>query len=238
MVAQNLGYKLNKITLMPFGAVVKGNIDGLKKLDEIKIALAGPMVNFGIATVFVASWWIYPEVYAFTDVVVQTNFSMALINLIPAYPLDGGRILRAFIADRIGEKHADRVCILLGVILATIMIILFVIASFKEVNISLLFFASFCLVGAISRQKDVKYVRLFSPMSEERLRRGVPCKRQAVSTRTSVKSLLLLLDENAVNEIVVFDGGRKITALSQEKIAKIVEKGDIYSPIGKYIGGE
>ena len=45
LVANSIGYKLNKIKLMPFGAVVSGNIDGLKLKDEIKIALAGPLVN-------------------------------------------------------------------------------------------------------------------------------------------------------------------------------------------------
>ena len=52
--ATNAGYKLNKITLMPFGAVVKGDIEGLKLSDEIKIALAGPILNIAIALFFVS----------------------------------------------------------------------------------------------------------------------------------------------------------------------------------------
>ena len=47
--AAGLGYRLNKITLMPFGAVASGDIDGLKLKDEIKIALAGPLINLAIA---------------------------------------------------------------------------------------------------------------------------------------------------------------------------------------------
>ena len=236
IVAQNMGYKLNKITLMPFGAVVKGNIDGLSAADEIKVALAGPIVNLGIGIFFVASWWIYPELYAFTDVVVQTNFSMALINFIPAYPLDGGRILRAIISKGPLEKRADSVCSLLGITLSAVMLVLFIIASFRQINLSLLFFALFCFVGAISRPKDIKYVRLFSGISEEKLSRGVMIKKQAVSVKTKVKTLMLLLDENAVNKVEVFEGQRKICTLSQEKILKIVEEGEIYASIGKYIG--
>lgn len=238
IVAQNMGYKLNKITLLPFGAVVKGNIEGLSAADEIKVALAGPMVNLGIGIFFVASWWIYPELYAFTDVVVQTNFSMALINLIPAYPLDGGRVLRAIISKRLNEKLADRACSLLGITLSIIMLVLFIFTLFNQINLSLLFFALFCFVGVISGPKGIKYVRLFSGISEDKLKRGVPIKRQAVSPKTKVRTLMLLLDENAVNEVEVFDGQNRICLLSQEKILKIVEEGEIYAPISKYISGK
>jgi stage IV sporulation protein FB len=221
---------------MPFGAVVKGNIEGLKKRDEIKIALAGPLVNLGIAILFIASWWIYPELYAFTDVVVAVNFCMAIINFIPAYPLDGGRILYAFLYERFGEKIADRTCVFLGMFLSLIMLALFVVVSFSVVNISLLFFSVFCLVGAMSKNKGAKYVKIFSGFNEQTLRRGIPYKRHAVSNKTSIKTIMRLLEENTVNEIVVFDGKKAIATLSQEKIACIVENGEIYSPIGKYIG--
>ena len=54
IVAGERGYKLNKITLMPFGAVVKGESTELAFNDELVIALAGPMLNFIIAVFFVA----------------------------------------------------------------------------------------------------------------------------------------------------------------------------------------
>ena len=84
--AAGAGYRLNRITLMPFGAVVRGDIDGLKFSDEIKIALAGPLLNLAIGLLFVAIWWIYPESYAFTDIVAEANFSLALVNFLPIFP--------------------------------------------------------------------------------------------------------------------------------------------------------
>ena len=105
-VASNLGYRLNKITLMPFGAVVSGNTDGLKFLDEIKIALAGPLLNLAVSLFFIATWWIYPELYAYTDVIVSVNLSMALVNLLPIFPLDGGRIIFCFLAERVGYDRS------------------------------------------------------------------------------------------------------------------------------------
>ena len=109
VVANGLGYKLNEIVLMPFGAVVKGNVDGLSLSDEFKVSLAGPITNIIIAVVFVATWWIFPVSYAYTDVVAEANLSLAVINLMPVLPLDGGRALYAVISCQKNEKAAKRI---------------------------------------------------------------------------------------------------------------------------------
>ena len=53
-VANNKGYILNKITLMPFGAIVSGDIDGIRPKDELAIAFAGPFINLLVGVFFVA----------------------------------------------------------------------------------------------------------------------------------------------------------------------------------------
>ena len=69
---------------------------------NIKIALAGPVINIAVGFFFIATWWIYPEFYAYTDIIVSANLSMALVNLLPIYPLDGGRIIFCFFANKLG----------------------------------------------------------------------------------------------------------------------------------------
>ena len=122
--ASRLGYKLNKITLMPFGAIVSGNIDGLNCRDEIKIALAGPLINLSIGLFFVALWWIFPETYAFTDIIAEVNFSLAIVNFLPIFPLDGGRILSATLKDALGSERAVKVSRIIGTIFSSILFIL------------------------------------------------------------------------------------------------------------------
>ncbi len=235
-VASNAGYKLDKITLMPYGAVVSGQIEGLNFADEIKIALAGPFINFAVALFFMATWWIFPETYAFTDVVVSANLSMALINLLPVYPLDGGRVLWASIAKSFGGDKARKVCTLTGILSALLLFGLFIFACIKSViNLSLLFFALFVLFGVVGKSKENKYVKIYSGISTEKLKHGMSYKKIALDKSVTVKKMLSVLERDCINEIAVFDGQNQISLLTQNKINKIIEKGDIYSPIENYI---
>ena len=234
-VAAGAGYRLKKITLMPFGAVVSGKLDGMKLKDEIKIALAGPFINLAVGLLFVASWWIYPESYAFTDIAAEANFSMAIVNLLPIFPLDGGTILSASLSLLMGDDKAFFICRIIGVVFALLLTALFIISAFNQINLSLMFFAAFVLFGALSRHKENKYVKLYTAPEEDGLLRGMPYKKQALSINATVKKLMLCLDERAINEVVIFDGNKQVTTLTQRRIGEIVERADLYSPIKKYI---
>lgn len=236
LVAHGAGYKLNKITLMPYGAVVSGDIEGLNLLDQVKIALAGPLINISVALFFVASWWVFPITYAYTDIVVSANFSMAIINLLPVFPLDGGRVLWSSIALKYDSEKARKICVTTGIFTAILLFSLFIFALAKSVmNVSLLFFSLFVLFGVIGKTKENKYVKIYSGINTERLKYGVDYKRKAVDKSVTIKKLITLLDGYCINEIAVFDKGKQVALLSQNRINRIIEQGDIYSPIEKYL---
>ena len=81
--AAKLGYKLNKIVLMPFGAVIDGDMRGITFKDEIFVAICGPLCNLITAAFFVAVWWFAPTMYAFTDTAFYSSLAIALVNLLP-----------------------------------------------------------------------------------------------------------------------------------------------------------
>lgn len=233
--AAGAGYGLNRITLMPFGAVASGNIDGLKLKDQIKIALAGPFVNLAIGLICVASWWIYPESYPFTEIVSEANFSLAIVNLLPVFPLDGGRVLSAVSTLKMGKKGSEMLCKITGGVFSALLVAGFIITIFGKVNPSLLFFALFVIFGAFGKGRENKYVKLYSAVTTEKLKRGMEIKKQAVDKSITLKRLISILDDTALNEIAVYSGDKCVATLSQTQINDLISRFDLYSKLEEYV---
>jgi len=231
-VSEKLGYMLGKVVLMPYGAVISGDLTGLRFSDEISVSLAGPIVNFVIAFFFIALWWIIPEVYAFTDIIVSANLSLALINLVPAYPLDGGRILYASIA-KYNEKKAIVVCRVVSVLVSLFLLTLFVYSCIIEsANVSIIFFSLFIIVGAFSRGKENKYVKLYSQFKESKLKRGQEEKMLIFSESAIVKDLLAKIKAENLYAVKIIDkSGNIVKNFSSRKVLKILSEENIYKKL-------
>ena len=104
VVARRLGVRIAGIELQFFGGVAKMVTPPRSARDEIIIAVAGPAVSLGIALVaiFVDVWVRFPLL----SYLGYTNLVLGVFNLLPALPLDGGRVFRAWRAQRIGVLAA------------------------------------------------------------------------------------------------------------------------------------
>lgn len=233
--ADRLGYRLNSVTLMPYGAVVSGEESGLKAKDEIRIAFAGPLTNLAIGVVFVAAWWLFPETYAFTDSAAFSSFSIAAVNLLPAFPLDGGRVLLAALSCKMNRSRALKICKGISLAFAAALAALFVISLFHTPNLSVLFFAAFVAFGALNKRGENVYVRLFSRVNAASLKRGMTYKKQALSADADIKKLVNLLDCDAINEVVLYKDGKEYKTLSQEEIAEICRNHSIYEKLSDVV---
>lgn len=130
IVAQKFGLKVNEIVLYPIGGVAR--MEELPaKMQELIVALAGPAVNVVIAAVILtvltaigklAPWsaTLYTTNGFWWQKVAGANIVLALFNLIPAFPMDGGRVLRAILAMRIGQVHATDIAASVGQFLAIV----------------------------------------------------------------------------------------------------------------------
>ena len=212
--AAKLGYQLNAIVLMPFGAVIDGDLRGISLKDEIFVAVCGPLCNLITALLFVAIWWLHPTMYAFTDTACQSSLSIALVNLLPAYPLDGGRIFKCLLAraflkhtveERKAEQKAVKICRIITLCFSAIFLAAFILVQIKnQLNITLLGFSLFLLLGAIgTKDKQAVYSKI--PITRPTFERGVEIRRVAVLDCCPIKDTLRFLSRGSFLVLEVYD---------------------------------
>ena len=229
IAAANLGYKLNRIVLMPYGATISGEQELFSYADEIKIALAGPIINLLTVIIFVSLWWFTPDTYPYTELAVFASLSIAIINLLPCFPLDGGRILLATLSIFLDRKVAIFIVKMFGVILSLCLLGLFIYSCFTYINISLLFFSLFMLLGNIFVSKENTYVRIFSGFNYVLAEKGREVKRIVVLEDSKVKTLYKFINNSNFVEIVVVDRcGKEKYTLPIDKVYKLLENGKLY----------
>ncbi len=228
--AARLGYKLNAIVLMPYGAVIDGDLSSIRLKDELSVALAGPICNLLTAALFAAIWWFAPTMYAFTDTAYSTSLAIAFVNLLPAYPLDGGRALRAILAQAFtkkevseskAEKKAVKICQAVTLLLAVGLVCVFVFgATQKQVNVSLLFFAVFLFCGAFgSSEKNARYQKMDFSCADALLR-GLEIRRVAVWNGCAVKDAFKYISKGRYLVLEVYDSEeRHLFNLSQNQLS-------------------
>lgn len=112
MAARRYGIGTAHITLYPFGGIAAIEDMPEEPVEELVIALAGPAVNFALAALF--AWAFALTGWPIAGILIAMNLVMGLFNLIPAFPMDGGRVLRALLATRMGWVPASHLSIKVG----------------------------------------------------------------------------------------------------------------------------
>jgi stage IV sporulation protein FB len=130
LVARRFGIPVLEIELLPFGGISKMGRSPQDPGVELRIALAGPLASVGLGAAFAwlallagASMW-PPTLYGggFLARLAWVNLLLAGFNLVPALPLDGGRVLRATLEQRSDRDRATRVAARAGRLFAVAMI--------------------------------------------------------------------------------------------------------------------
>ncbi|MGB7467719.1 MAG: site-2 protease family protein [Candidatus Acidiferrum sp.] len=100
VVAQHYKIRVLSITLFLFGGLARIGKEPSKAIQEFNIAIAGPLASAFLAGVFFLSTLVFPDskiVAAVSTYLWQTNLALAVFNMLPGFPLDGGRIFRAIV---------------------------------------------------------------------------------------------------------------------------------------------
>jgi Zn-dependent protease/CBS domain-containing protein len=108
LLARAEGIESDEIVLHPFGGLTRLRREPDNPRAEFRIAIAGPSASFMIGVVALAGFYVsrlagFDALGAALSIVGFWNFTIAASNLLPGYPLDGGRVLRAFLWKRTGQ---------------------------------------------------------------------------------------------------------------------------------------
>lgn len=230
--AKAFGINTPDITLLPIGGVARLERMPEEPKQELIIAVAGPLVNVVIALgLFIAGGWrasLEPETVergALIPQLLTINILLVLFNLLPAFPMDGGRVLRALLATRLSYARATQIAALVGQGFA------FAFGFIGLLwNPFLIFIALFVYIGAsqeaaLAQMKDVS--RRF-PVSSAMVREF----RTLPETATLQEAVDALLATSQHDFPVVTETGSVTGVLTRHDLIAALRKGDPQIRVG------
>jgi CBS domain-containing protein len=246
IMAKKYGVEVTKISLLPFGGIA--NMERMPKdpKQELAIAFAGPFMNFLIAGAMFLILAAVPggtaRIFPFFElrvtwnildivvIVLKANLILGIFNLmIPALPMDGGRIFRAILAEKIGFSRATDVASGVARIIAVAMGILGILAF----NVWFLIIAFFIYMGAL---QEANYSRLSDQLSGVRAGDVMSTNLLTVTGDMSLKELSDIIMKFKHMGYPVLDGDELIGIITFTDLANVksndwesIKVGDIMS---------
>ncbi len=212
LAARRYGIKTHDITLLPIGGLARLERMPEKPSEEIVVALAGPAVNVVIA----GALWIFigltsglpdPELLQQTAVplavrLFTVNIWLVLFNMIPAFPMDGGRVLRAVLAMRMNYARATQVAANVG---QGIAFGFFILGLWS--NPMLLLIAVFVYFGASS---EVAFAQMKSISKDLRVSAAMVTQFQALPLSATLNEAAEALLRTSQHEFPITDEQGKV----------------------------
>ena len=182
LTARRYGVQTKDIILSPIGGIARLNKLPEKPLQEFFVAIAGPMVNIGISLILAPIILIFfsTETQQLWDIIRGAglpseeesahffayyapsifflNLILAGFNMLPAFPMDGGRIFRALLSIRLGRLRATRIAARFGQIIA----VLLAIYGIWNFNLITVLIAAFVFLTATQEYRSIKWEAILS----------------------------------------------------------------------------
>lgn len=239
VVASRLFYRCKEIRLGLFGAVLYGDFHDVTPTDRLKIALAGPLCNCALCLVCLALWWALPQAYFFTESFCLANATMAFVNLLPCYPLDGGRVLTALTERRLGGKRALALTKKITVGLSLALFGLFVVSLLTGDNLFAVGLFAVGLMSGIFHGGSELYVRTAFTVNRRRLlKTGMEKKTLVFGPDNTLADVVKRMQGNYLYCLEVVSGDmRVLRSFSVAELESLVLREQLSAPLGKFIRG-
>ena len=241
--ALKFGINVHDITLMPLGGLARLDEIPEDPVKEIRIAIAGPLVNFMIAGVLIVIGLLLntqaiislEELFSSMGQVswngmlaylTMTNLLTGLFNLIPAYPMDGGRILRAALAKKMDRSKATNIAVNVGQGLAFV----FGLWGFINGSYTLVLIAIFVWMGAGQEGKDVALKNI---LSEMKVSQAMTLQPQVLKSNNSLSKAIDLTLSTSQSDFPVTDwpSNQVVGLLCEKDLLKGLQVHDRTAPV-------
>ena len=233
--ARRYGVQTPDITLLPIGGVARLERIPEKPAEELVVALAGPAVNVVIAALLFLALGGLPSMddgmqvqnagIGLLERLAWVNISLVVFNLIPAFPMDGGRVLRALLAYRLGYARGTRIAAGVGQAVAFAL----GLAGLLGGNPLLIFIALFVYMGAASeasaaQMRDAGRGMIASDAAETRF--------EGLSPTATVEDAVERLLSTSQHDFPVVDGaGRLRGVVTRDDIIRALRERGPEAPV-------
>ena len=233
LTARRYGVKTRDIILLPIGGVARLERLPTNPLQELWVALAGPAVNVVIAFVLFV-WLKFTASFEplrvltlttgpFLERIMVVNLFLVVFNMIPAFPMDGGRVLRAILATRKEYSRATQMAASIG---QGIAILFGFIGLFY--NPLLLFIAFFVWIGAA---QEASMAQMQSAIGGIPVRQAMLTDFKTLQRDDSLNRAVQLTLAGSQKDFPVMDNGRIEGILTQTDLLKALSERDQDRPV-------
>jgi Zn-dependent protease len=229
IAAQSYGIEVKQIVLLPIGGLAQLGRMPEKPSQEMIISVAGPLVNFALAAVLAVLGLAYgqdlglqlalrlPDGITFGAVfsyIFAANLFLGLFNLLPAFPMDGGRILRSLLAMRIDYFRATSLAVTIGQGMAVLMGLW---GFFGGGGFFLIFIAVF-IFGAAGQEGRLAQMRRV--LGDITVRDAYSRQVQSLTPQSTLREAISLTMSSIQSHFPIRDGERLIGILTSNRLAE------------------
>jgi stage IV sporulation protein FB len=242
IAAINYNVAVKQIVLLPIGGVAQLEDIPEEPKKELVIAIAGPMVNIILAIILLVIAPLAGQSITFTNLlklsaslgelsfpsifsyIFTTNLFIGLFNLIPAYPMDGGRIFRALLATRLPYIKATSIAVLIGQILSWG----FGLVGFLNGNFFLIILAFFIYTGAGQEGRLIQVRNILGDLRvEQAYSRGV----RSINLNEPIETALHFTLNSFQSNFPICNEGKLAGILPYKILVETLEKKALSTPI-------
>ncbi|HHX51295.1 MAG TPA: peptidase M50 [Clostridia bacterium] len=239
LAARRYGIRVREVEIFPFGGVAR--MEQMLELEpavEIRVALAGPLSNFFL---FFLSLWFFPGIIGSSlgKLFLQVNLTLAIFNLLPAFPLDGGRIIRSLVAGRLGLSRANLMAIRWGKGIAVgigflgLLGLYWRISDINPVVLAIFLYGVACREEANCHYFFLRY--LLRKREELALKQVLPVRHFLARNQTALGDVVTRFAPGFYHLVVIEGGPEEPVTLTEYRIiSALLEHGREY-PIGKLV---